>query len=104
MGTGLLESLKKHRLENFITEAFAWILKNHSDFSKYFVDAANITTLEKSIGINQDLNIKQCLALLKKASEISQGEVASLKIVSIIQNSKFVADDLIYGFTKWTKP
>ena len=37
MGTGLLESLKKHRLENFITEAFAWILKNHSDFSKYFV-------------------------------------------------------------------
>jgi hypothetical protein len=45
METGLLESLKKYRLregrdslENFITEAFAWILKNHPDFSEYFLD------------------------------------------------------------------
>ena len=45
METGLLESLRKYRpregkdpLENFITEAFAWILRNHSDFSDYFLN------------------------------------------------------------------
>ncbi len=45
MKTGLLESLRKYRLrpekdslENFITEAFAWILKSYSDFSEYFLD------------------------------------------------------------------
>ena len=45
METGLLESLRKYRprenkdpLENFITEAFAWILNNHPDFSEFFID------------------------------------------------------------------
>lgn len=45
MGTGLLESLRKYRpregvdpLENFITEAFAWILGNHPAFSEFFVN------------------------------------------------------------------
>jgi len=45
MGIELLESLRKYRpregkdpLENFITEAVSWILKNHADFSKYFLD------------------------------------------------------------------
>lgn len=45
METGLLESLRKYcpregkdPLENFITEAFAWILNNHGDFSEFFLD------------------------------------------------------------------
>lgn len=45
MNKGLLESVRKYRpregkdpLENFITEAFAWILGNHSEFSEYFLD------------------------------------------------------------------
>ncbi|MEM6502043.1 MAG: hypothetical protein AAF685_09415, partial [Cyanobacteria bacterium P01_C01_bin.89] len=43
MGNGLLSSLRKYRpreghdpLENFITEAFAWILRKHPDFSVFF--------------------------------------------------------------------
>lgn len=45
MKTGLLESLRKYRpregndpLENFLTEAFAWILINYSDFSEFFLN------------------------------------------------------------------
>ena len=45
METGLLESLRKYRpregkdpLENFITEAFAWILNNYSDFAEFFIN------------------------------------------------------------------
>jgi hypothetical protein len=45
METGLLEALRKYRpreghdpLENFITEAFAWLLRNHSDFSGYLIE------------------------------------------------------------------
>jgi hypothetical protein len=44
MATGLLESLRKYRpregkdpLENFITEAFSWILNNHLYFSEFFL-------------------------------------------------------------------
>ena len=44
METGLLESLRKYRpregndpLENFITEAFGWILNNYPDFGDYFL-------------------------------------------------------------------
>ncbi len=45
METGLLESLRKYRprqskdpLENFITEAFGWILSNHKNFSAFFLE------------------------------------------------------------------
>jgi len=45
METGLLESLRTYRsgeekfpLENFLTEAFAWISNNHSDFSEFFLE------------------------------------------------------------------
>lgn len=45
MKTGLLESLRKYSprerkdpLENFITEAFSWILNNYCDFSDFFLD------------------------------------------------------------------
>lgn len=45
METGLLESLRKYQprkgkdpLENFITEAFAWILNNYPDFSESFLN------------------------------------------------------------------
>jgi len=45
METGLLESLRKYRpregkdpLENFVTEAFAWILNNYSDFAEFFIN------------------------------------------------------------------
>lgn len=45
MEYGLLESVRKYRprdgtdpLENFITEAFTWILSNNPEFSKYFVE------------------------------------------------------------------
>ncbi len=45
METGLLESLRKYQpregndpLENFITEAFAWILNSYSDFAEFFLN------------------------------------------------------------------
>lgn len=45
MEHSLLVSLRKYRpregdnpLENFITEAFAWLLKNYDSFSEYFID------------------------------------------------------------------
>ncbi len=45
MKTGLLESTRKYSpregkdpLENFITEAFSWILNNYCDFSDFFLD------------------------------------------------------------------
>lgn len=45
MQKSLLSSLRKYSprekndpLENFITEAFAWLLKNNLDFSEYFID------------------------------------------------------------------
>ena len=48
MNIGLLESVRKYRpregrdpLEDFITEAFAWILSNHSDFSEFFIKEIN---------------------------------------------------------------
>ncbi len=44
MGAGLLQSLVKYPptanqtpLENFITEAFAWMLREHPDFSRHFL-------------------------------------------------------------------
>ena len=45
MNTDLFTSLRKYRprdghdhLENFITEAFAWLLRSDSDFSSYFLN------------------------------------------------------------------
>ena len=45
MQTSLLSSLRKYSprektdpLENFLTEAFAWLLNNHTDFGGYFID------------------------------------------------------------------
>lgn len=44
MKTDLLTSLRKYKvtdkrdpIENFITEAFAWLLKNHDNFSSFFI-------------------------------------------------------------------
>lgn len=49
MTKSLLRSLRKYSpkkdidpLENFITEAFAWILNNHSDFCKNFMEEVSI--------------------------------------------------------------
>ncbi|MGD1851141.1 MAG: hypothetical protein ACFCBU_11230 [Cyanophyceae cyanobacterium] len=61
MGAGLLSSLRKYRpreghdpLENFITEAFAWILREHSDFSSFFLRAIGERSPEHWIDINEE--------------------------------------------------
>lgn len=58
MERGLLESLRRYRpregkdpLENFFTEAFAWILRHSPDFSKYI--------LEK-LGLEKEIDISNC--------------------------------------------
>ncbi len=63
MDAGLLESLSKYRpregkdsLENFITEAFAWILNNHSDFAGFFL---NKVTDNPNMQL-QDIDRKDC--------------------------------------------
>ena len=59
MKTDLLTSLRKYKvtdkqdpIENFITEAFAWLLKNYDDFSFFFIKEI----LEK---LNSDLVVSE---------------------------------------------
>jgi len=60
MDVGLLEALRKYRpregrdpLENFITEAFAWILNNHLDFSEYFLSELRAKPNMQILGIDE---------------------------------------------------
>lgn len=65
------------------------------DFSKYFTDDKRTITLEQLIGINQELSINQCLALLKKSNGLTQNEVMRLKIVNIIQRNQLTAESIV---------
>lgn len=62
MQAGLLESLRKYRpreksnpLENFITEAFAWVLRNNSSFSEHILEkimnepSMNLPSLDRAV-------------------------------------------------------
>lgn len=62
------------------------------DFSKHFTNDNRTVTLEQLIGINQELSINQCLALLKKSNGLTQNEVSSLKIVTIIQRNQIAVE------------
>ena len=61
MKNDLLTSLRKYRIthkrdskENFITEAFAWLLKNYPNFSSYFIkDLKN--RLNSTINVSENL-------------------------------------------------
>lgn len=65
------------------------------DFSKYFTNDNRTVTLEQLIGINQELSINQCLALLKKSNGLTQNEVSSLNIVNIIQRNQITAESIV---------
>jgi hypothetical protein len=65
------------------------------DLSKYFTNDNRTVTLEQLIGINQELSINQCLALLKKSNELTQNEVSSLKIVNIIQRNQITVESIV---------
>jgi len=64
------------------------------DFSKYFTNDDRTVTLEQLIGIKQELNINQCIALLKKSIGLTQNEVNSLKIVTIIQRNQITVESI----------
>lgn len=65
------------------------------DFSKHFTNDNRTVTLEQLIGINQELSINQCLALLKKSNGLTQNEVSSLKIVTIIQRNQIAGESIV---------
>ena len=65
------------------------------DFSKHFTNDNRTVTLEQLIGINQELSINQCLALLKKSNGLTQNEVISLKIVNIIQRNQITPESIV---------
>ncbi|AEI50618.1 sacsin N-terminal ATP-binding-like domain-containing protein [Runella slithyformis] len=61
------------------------------DFSKF---TYNNSTLEVLIGINQELSIGQCLALLRRATPPTQQQVNSLNIVNIMKRYKYSPENL----------
>jgi hypothetical protein len=61
------------------------------DLSKY---PYNASSLEALIGINQELSIGQCLALLKRTTPPTQQQVSSLNIVSIMKRYSYTAGNL----------
>lgn len=56
--------------------------------------AINNSNLEILLGINQELNSLQCLALLKRNSPLKQEEVNSLKLINVLSRSQLSPDSL----------